>query len=91
MPTIRFRAKLTAIGSQTILRLPEAASRKLPSRGMSMVHAAGLTEVIVPERNGPDLDDVPSDMRDHMRFHLVGSVDQVLALALDDKDLALAA
>jgi hypothetical protein len=37
MPKIRFRAKLTAIGSQTILRLPEAASRKLPSRGMTMV------------------------------------------------------
>ena len=37
MPKIRFQAKLTAIGSQTILRLPEAASSKLPSRGMSMV------------------------------------------------------
>jgi hypothetical protein len=37
MATIRFQAKLTAIGSQTILRLPEAASSKLPSRGMSVV------------------------------------------------------
>jgi len=37
MPRIRFHAKLTALGSQTILRLPEAASKKLPSRGMSMV------------------------------------------------------
>jgi hypothetical protein len=37
MPKIRFQTKLTAIGSQTILRLPEAASSKLPSRGMSMV------------------------------------------------------
>ena len=37
MAKIRFHAKLTAIGSQTILRLPKAASRKLPSRGMSMV------------------------------------------------------
>jgi hypothetical protein len=37
MPKIRFQARLTAIGSQTILRLPEAASSKLPSRGMSMV------------------------------------------------------
>ena len=37
MSKIRFQAKLTAIGSQTILRLPEAASSKLPSRGMSMV------------------------------------------------------
>jgi hypothetical protein len=37
MPTIRFQATLIAIGSQTILRLPDAASAKLPSRGMSMV------------------------------------------------------
>src|ERR1700730_14046795 len=37
MLKIRFQAKLTAVGSQTIFRLPEAASSKLPSRGMSMV------------------------------------------------------
>src|SRR5947207_15209870 len=37
MPKIRFQATLTAIGSQAILRLPQAASIKLPSRGMSMV------------------------------------------------------
>jgi hypothetical protein len=37
MPKIRFQGKLAAIGSQTILRLPEAASSKLPSRGMSVV------------------------------------------------------
>jgi Bacteriocin-protection, YdeI or OmpD-Associated/Domain of unknown function (DUF1905) len=37
MPKIRFRAKLTAIGSHTILKMPEAASSKLPSRGMCMV------------------------------------------------------
>jgi hypothetical protein len=37
MAKIRFQATLTAIGSQTILRLPDAASSKLPSRGMSMV------------------------------------------------------
>jgi ATP-dependent Lon protease len=54
-------------------------------------HAAGLTEVIVPERNQPDLDDVPADVRDKMRFHIVSSVDQVLSLALEPSDLALAA
>jgi hypothetical protein len=37
MPKIRFQAKLTTIASQTVLRLPEAASSKLPSRGMSVV------------------------------------------------------
>jgi ATP-dependent Lon protease len=54
-------------------------------------HAAGLTEVIVPERNGPDLDDVPSDVRATMTFHVVGSVDQVLAHALEPREMAKAA
>src|SRR5689334_13867981 len=35
--TIRFEAKLSQIGSWTILRLPKGASAKLPSRGMTMV------------------------------------------------------
>jgi ATP-dependent Lon protease len=54
-------------------------------------HAAGLTEVIVPDRNGPDLDDVPADVRDHMTFHIVASIDEVLALALEPAELAKAA
>jgi ATP-dependent Lon protease len=54
-------------------------------------HAAGLTEVIVPERNAPDLDDVPSDVREHMTFHIVTGVDQVLELALEPRELAKAA
>jgi hypothetical protein len=37
MPKITFEATLTAIGSQTVLKVPKAASRKLPSRGMSIV------------------------------------------------------
>jgi hypothetical protein len=37
MSTIGFEAKLFKIGSWTILRLPESASAKLPSRGMTMV------------------------------------------------------
>ena len=61
--------------------------RVLPIGGLKQkvlaAHAAGLTEVIVPERNQPDLDDVPSDVRDQMHFHLVGTVDQVLTLALE--------
>jgi hypothetical protein len=37
MSTIHFEAKLFTIGSWTLLRLPESASAKLPSRGMTMV------------------------------------------------------
>jgi ATP-dependent Lon protease len=69
--------------------------RVLPIGGLKQkvlaAHAAGLTEVIVPERNEPDLDDVPSDVRDHMTFHVVGSVDQALSLALEPSALAIAA
>ena len=69
--------------------------RVLPIGGVKQkvlaAYAAGLTEVILPERNEPDLDDVPAEVRDHMRFHLVVSVDQVLTLALEPADLARAA
>jgi ATP-dependent Lon protease len=47
--------------------------------------------VIVPDRNRADLDDVPAEVRDQMQFHIVGSVDQVLALALEPAGLAMAA
>jgi len=69
--------------------------RVLPIGGLKQkvlaAHAAGLTEVILPERNEPDLDDVPKEVRDQMRFHPVSSVDQVLALALEPTPLAMAA
>jgi ATP-dependent Lon protease len=69
--------------------------RVLPIGGLKQkvlaAHAAGLTEVIVPERNEPDLDDVPSEVRDHMRFHIVRSVDQVLEIALEPVEVAVAA
>jgi ATP-dependent Lon protease len=69
--------------------------RVLPIGGLKQkvlaAHAAGLTEVIVPDRNEPDLDDVPADVRDRMRFHIVQSVDQVLAIALERVEVAVAA
>jgi ATP-dependent Lon protease len=69
--------------------------RVLPIGGLKQkvlaAHAAGLTEVIVPERNAPDLDDVPKDVRSHMTFHIVGTVDEVLRLALEPAEVALAA
>jgi ATP-dependent Lon protease len=46
-------------------------------------HAAGLTDVIIPERNRGDLDDIPEHVRDEMEFHPVMTVDEVLGLALE--------
>jgi ATP-dependent Lon protease len=69
--------------------------RVLPIGGLKQkvlaAHAAGLTEIILPERNEPDLDDVPSDVREHMQFHPVKSVDEVLAVALEPSALAMVA
>jgi ATP-dependent Lon protease len=69
--------------------------RVLPIGGLKQkvlaAHAAGLTEVILPARNEADLDDVPDDVREHMTFHPVTSVDEVLGLALEQRELAAAA
>ncbi|MCU1452351.1 MAG: lon3 [Acidimicrobiales bacterium] len=51
-------------------------------------HRAGLTEVILPARNGPDLDDVPEPVRTAMTFHLVSDVAEVVRLALDTPERA---
>jgi ATP-dependent Lon protease len=69
--------------------------RVLPIGGVKQkvlaAHAAGLTEVILPERNRGDLDEVPADVREQMRFHPVSSIDEVLRLALESDAVALAA
>jgi ATP-dependent Lon protease len=66
--------------------------RVLPIGGLKQkvlaAHAAGLTDVIIPERNRPDLDDVPQDVRDAMSFHPVMTLDEVLALALEPEPAA---
>jgi len=61
--------------------------RVLPIGGLKQkvlaAHAAGLSEVILPERNRGDLDEVPDEVREAMTFHPVMSIDEVLALALE--------
>ncbi len=61
--------------------------RVLPIGGLKQkvlaAHAAGLTEVILPERNRGDLDEVPEEVREQMAFHPVMSIDEVLELALE--------
>jgi ATP-dependent Lon protease len=46
-------------------------------------HRAGLTDVILPARNGPDLDDVPEAVRQVMSFHLANDISDVLSVALE--------
>ena len=50
-------------------------------------HRAGLTEVVLPARNGPDLDDVPEAVRSQMTFHLATEIGEVLEHALKSEVL----
>jgi ATP-dependent Lon protease len=68
--------------------------RVLPIGGLKQkvlaAHAAGLTDVILPERNRGDLDDVPEDVREEMTFHPVMTIGEVLDVALESPATVLA-
>jgi ATP-dependent Lon protease len=61
--------------------------RVLPIGGLKQkllaAQRAGLTEVFVPLRNEPDLDDVPAEVRDALTIHVVGDVRDVVRGALE--------
>jgi ATP-dependent Lon protease len=68
--------------------------RVLPIGGLKQkalaAYAAGLTDVIMPERNRGDLDEIPAEVREQMTFHPVMTVQEVLDLALEPaRDVAL--
>jgi ATP-dependent Lon protease len=44
---------------------------------------AGVHTVVLPKENEPDLEDLPSETRKEMEFHLADHVDEVLQVALD--------
>ncbi len=61
--------------------------RVLPIGGVKQkllaAHRAGITTVLLPQRNEPDLDDLPAAVRDQLIVHLVTDVSEVLRLALE--------
>jgi ATP-dependent Lon protease len=61
--------------------------RVLPIGGVKQkllaAQRAGLTEVYLPARNEPDLDDVPADVLEAVTVHLVADVREILATALE--------
>jgi ATP-dependent Lon protease len=69
--------------------------RVLPIGGLKQkvlaAHAAGLTDVVLPERNRGDLDDVPEEVREQMKFHMAMTIDEVLNAALEPSALQSAA
>ena len=63
--------------------------RVLPIGGLKQkvlaAYAAGITDVIIPERNRADLADIPEKVKDDVTFHPVMSIAEVLNLALEEK------
>ncbi|MCL2732321.1 MAG: endopeptidase La, partial [Actinomycetia bacterium] len=61
--------------------------RVLPIGGVKQkllaAHRAGITTVVIPKRNEPDLDDVPAEILEALEVHAVSDVRHVLKLALE--------
>jgi ATP-dependent Lon protease len=61
--------------------------RVLPIGGVKQkllaAHRAGITTVLIPKRNEPDLEDVPEKVRAALDIHPVSDVREVLELALE--------
>jgi len=66
--------------------------RVLPIGGVKQkllaAHRAGITTVLIPQRNEPDLDDVPAEVLERLTVHPVADVREVLRLALEPASMA---
>jgi ATP-dependent Lon protease len=73
----------TAMTGEATLR-----GRVMPVGGIKAkvlaAHRAGITRVVLPSRNGRDLDEVPEAVRAEMEFILADDMSQVLAAALEE-------
>ncbi len=49
-------------------------------------HRAGVTSVILPERNEGDLEEIPKYIRDDLQFYFVKEMNDVLSIALKHED-----
>lgn len=62
------------------------SGRVLPVGGIKMkvlaAHRAGLSKVILPKRNEKDLDDLPDEVRNSIRFILVDRIEEALESGL---------
>jgi ATP-dependent Lon protease len=49
-------------------------------------HRAGVRQIVLPARNLVDLEEVPREVRDEIRVHLVHRIDEVLPLVLAEPE-----
>jgi ATP-dependent Lon protease len=52
---------------------------------MLAAHRAGLKTIILPKLNEPDLDDLPVEVRNELKFHLVERMEEVIKIAIPKK------
>ena len=75
----------TAMTGEITLR-----GRVLPIGGLKekvlAAHRAKISNIIIPAENKKDLDDIPEEIRQELRFHLVEQMSQVLERALESDD-----
>ncbi|MEL7155810.1 MAG: S16 family serine protease, partial [Actinomycetota bacterium] len=61
--------------------------RVLPIGGVKQkvlaAHRSGITDVILPIANEPDVEDIPAEVRGAVTIHLAADIDDVLAVALE--------
>ncbi|PXF54756.1 MAG: endopeptidase La [Deltaproteobacteria bacterium] len=48
-------------------------------------HRAGIKEIILPKRNARDLDEIPSHVRDTLKFHLISRIDDAVSVVFGPK------
>ncbi len=87
LTSVPVRADIAMTGEITV------RGRVLPIGGLKekllAAHRQGIFEVILPKENEKDLPDIPENIRKEMKLHFVGSMDQVLKIALE-RDLEMA-
>ena len=78
---IRVRHDVAMTGEITL------RGRVLPIGGLKekvlAAHRAGITRVLVPERNRADIEEIPTEVKKEIEFVLVGKMDEVIAAALE--------
>jgi ATP-dependent Lon protease len=74
-PDVAMTGELTLRGN--VLRVRGVKEKCLAA------HRAGLKHLLFPSRNEPDLDEVPDQIKDELKIHLVSRLDDVLPLVLD--------
>ena len=78
---VRIRHDVAMTGEITL------RGRVLPVGGIKekvlAAHRAGIKRIVMPERNKPDLEEVPQEVRDTLEFICVSKMDEVLEAALE--------